>query len=229
MTDNTHEEWRDIKGYEGLYQVSNLGNVKKLSYIRSDGQKHKERFIKPHLRHKGNYVCVYLNDRQGNRKCRSLPVLVLIAFDKIPPKDLQKPLTRHLDGDVWNNRVDNLDWVLRKNYFMPENVEARRLFNEYVYDYMERAANTRKAKGLCLGYYDINDLYQETALKVWRDIDTFDPSKGTFLKFVALRFDRCFATAYKRIVDKYRRCLSLDETISINRYNQYLKEKALPW
>ena len=56
------EIWKDIEGYEGKYQVSNLGNVKSLNYNHTG----KEKILRL-LPNKNNYLCIYLY-KDGKRK-----------------------------------------------------------------------------------------------------------------------------------------------------------------
>lgn len=103
------EIWKDIEGYENIYQVSNLGNVKRLNTttIRVDGKKYKRptKILKPFKSQKG-YLLVDLG-----KKTYSVHRLVAIAF--IPnPNDL--PQVNHKDGDKTNNKVDNLEWCTNK-------------------------------------------------------------------------------------------------------------------
>ena len=103
------EIWRDIKGYEGLYQVSNLGNVKSLPrlLIYSDGQKHyyKEKILKP-TNHSRGYLKVILCDN-GIHKQFYVHRLVAEAFI---PNPFNLPQVNHIDEDKTNNRVSNLEW-----------------------------------------------------------------------------------------------------------------------
>lgn len=98
------EIWKDVVGYEGLYQVSNIGNVKSLNW-RGLG-KPKNLYLKPH--NKG-YLQVELA-KDGNKKCYTVHQLVATAF--IPnPNNLAQ--INHKDEDKKNNRVDNLEWCTR--------------------------------------------------------------------------------------------------------------------
>lgn len=102
------EIWKDIKGYEGLYQISNLGNVKSL---RRKVYNHyiKERLLNPVIIKKG-YLQIKLR-KENNYKHFKVHRLVAQAF--IPnPKNL--PQVNHKDGDKTNNCVDNLEWVTEK-------------------------------------------------------------------------------------------------------------------
>ena len=99
------ELWKDIDGYEGLYQVSNLGNVKSLNYNRTG----KERILKP-----GNNGLGYLNVllcKNGKTKTFKIHRLVANAFI---PNPYNKPEVNHKDENKTNNCVDNLEWMTSK-------------------------------------------------------------------------------------------------------------------
>lgn len=108
------EIWRDIKGYEGCYQVSNMGRVKSLSrvIVRSDGQSItvKERILSESKNDRGYYgVRISKNGKQSTPKIHSL---VANAF--IPnPQNLKE--VNHKDGNKKNNYVDNLEWSTRSH------------------------------------------------------------------------------------------------------------------
>ena len=107
------EEWKDIKDYENLYQVSNLGRVKSLKreIIYSDGRKHtyKEKILKPRKNKYGYLVVCLCNN--GNRKEFFVHRLVALAF--IPNPD-NKPHIDHIDTNPLNNVYTNLHWVTPK-------------------------------------------------------------------------------------------------------------------
>lgn len=96
------EIWKDIAGYEGLYQVSNLGNVKSLNYNHT-GKPKKLAF----KRHKSGYLTVMLC-KDGKNKNRSIQTLVANSFIENPDC---KPCVNHIDGNKENNTVGNLEWV----------------------------------------------------------------------------------------------------------------------
>lgn len=104
------EEWKDIKGYEGLYQVSNLGRVKSLerTVTRKDGRKRtiRERILKP-TPDRGGYLLVSLSKGSGKSKVFKVHRLDCEAFHENPES---KPCVNHIDENKINNAVSNLEW-----------------------------------------------------------------------------------------------------------------------
>lgn len=95
------EIWNDIKGYEGLYQVSNLGRVKSLEY---KGKK-RDKILKL-SKNKRGYLIVNLFKSQ---KSKSTYVHRIVAESFIPNKD-NKTQVNHINGLKINNCIDNLEW-----------------------------------------------------------------------------------------------------------------------
>lgn len=105
------ETWKDIKGYEGKYQVSNLGRVKSLYRTNYDINSSSYRMIKQEkilkLNCDNRYVYVELF-KDGERKNPKVHRLVLETFNPTNNKDLE---INHIDGNKLNNRLENLEWV----------------------------------------------------------------------------------------------------------------------
>lgn len=92
--------WKDIIGYEGLYQISNFGNVINVKTKKPlKGKKDKK-----------GYLCVVLYSN-GKRKEHKRHRLVALNFI---PNPFNKPEVNHKDGDKANNYVDNLEWATTK-------------------------------------------------------------------------------------------------------------------
>lgn len=92
------EIWKDIKGYEGLYSVSNRGRIKNA-----------KRILKPSNNGNG-YMLIGLRKR-GKRKNFYIHRLVALAFIENPEN---KPVINHKDYNRKNNDVNNLEWITVK-------------------------------------------------------------------------------------------------------------------
>ena len=99
------EEWKDIKNYEGLYQVSNLGRVKSLERKKKSPLKNqkyailKEKILKQSKDAEG-YPIVGLT-KNGKRKTNLVHRLVAETF---------LPIINHIDGNKENNNIANLEF-----------------------------------------------------------------------------------------------------------------------
>lgn len=102
---NPEEKWLPVAGYEGLYEVSNLGRVKRLS----SNDASKEKILKPQIQRDG-YQRVTLS-KKGQKKRMAIHRLVAIAFI---PNPQNKEQVNHLDADKLNNKLTNLQWATRK-------------------------------------------------------------------------------------------------------------------
>lgn len=94
------EIWKDIKGYENKYQISNLGRVKALDYRRTKKEK-----ILDSRNNKGYKAIALWNN--GKRRVFLIHRLVANAFIPNPNKF---PQINHKDENKLNNSVDNLEW-----------------------------------------------------------------------------------------------------------------------
>lgn len=107
-----YEEWKDIAGYEGIYQVSSFGNIKRLkSFVKhpKGGMKIINGRILKTTRKKA-YGQVTLCKETGQLNY-SVHRLVAQAFI---PNPQNKPCVNHKDGDKRNNKINNLEWCTYK-------------------------------------------------------------------------------------------------------------------
>lgn len=109
------EIWKDIEGFEGFYQISNLKRVRSLGFLTSSNIKHnssiyrKGRVLKPILKNTGYYsfnLC-----KNGVRQMKDLHRIFAEAF---LPNPENKPEINHINGIKTDNNLSNLEWVTRK-------------------------------------------------------------------------------------------------------------------
>jgi hypothetical protein len=95
------EIWKDLPGFENLYQVSNLGRVKSLPKKTNNQFSMVETILKP-IKQRNGYYFVNVGG-----KVISVHRLVAITFLK---NANNLPQVNHIDGNKGNNRVENLEW-----------------------------------------------------------------------------------------------------------------------
>ena len=108
------EEWRPVVGYEGLYEVSNMGNVKSLERMKWNGRgyhKIPERILKA-SKSSNDYLFVSLW-KDGKRKQHRVHRLVAQAFIQFVPQEGVMYDVDHRNTDRTDNRAINLYWVSR--------------------------------------------------------------------------------------------------------------------
>lgn len=119
------EEWKNIEGYEGMYQVSNKGRVKSLNFNKTKKEK-----VLAQANRGGGYTCVTLV-KNGQKKIVDVHRLVALAFI---PNPNNKPEIDHIIpiSEGGTNAADNLRWVTRaenNNNIMTKKKRSIRLIN----------------------------------------------------------------------------------------------------
>ena len=102
------EEWKDIEGYEGFYQVSNLGNIKSVNRVikrSTSSMKIKSKHMSQYIGNSG-YPMINLCI---NGKCKRHLVHRIVATAFLP-NPLNKAYVNHIDGDKQNSNLENLEW-----------------------------------------------------------------------------------------------------------------------
>lgn len=120
------EVWKDVQGYEGLYEISNKGRVKsvKLNSIR-----------KSHLSDRG-YQIITLRNKNHTKSVR---IHRLVAIHFIPNPE-GKEQVNHIDFDPYNNCVDNLEWVTNRENSC-HSVKRKEKSSKYVGVYFSNYSN----------------------------------------------------------------------------------------
>lgn len=111
--DMSIEEWRDVVGYEGFYQVSNYGRIKVLPHLVSRGFctiTCPEKILKPRVK-PNQYLFVRLSN--GYKKTSKEKYVHRLVAEAFLPNHKGKPEIDHIDGDRMNNLVTNLRWATR--------------------------------------------------------------------------------------------------------------------
>lgn len=124
------EVWKDIKEFEGIYQVSNLGNVKRLQHIKISKNKNtiykkniSEKILSP-LNNGSGYLFIRLYN-EGNKKRYYVHRLVYETFNNcIIDNDLE---VDHIDNNKSNNHLDNLQLLTRKDNMTKQFIDNNKL------------------------------------------------------------------------------------------------------
>ena len=148
------EIWKDIKGYEGLYKISNLGNILSLKYKNGNCIKLK----KPNICKNGYYV-VNLCKNYHNKICR---VHRLIAEHFIPNPE-NKPQVDHINTIRTDNRVENLRWVT--NYENAHNIITYKKTKENGKEKIKINSLLTHKKVVCVETGEIFNTRREASLK----------------------------------------------------------------
>lgn len=176
------EIWKDIPGYEGIYQVSNIGNVKSLVF-----NKHRHYYKKDYssrllskIKNNMGYYYVNLYNRKGvGYKRYLIHRLVAIAF--IPNPD-NKPFIDHINTNPTDNRVENLRWVTAKensnNHRTRQHLKEGCKNNGQPYNMMKKAFEaSRKAVQML-------DLKDGSVIKTFESISDACRYTGIFVQSI---------------------------------------------
>lgn len=108
--DTSDERWLPVVGYEGVYEVSDQGRVRRIAKSRGAVV---GRILRASRAVRGGYLMVQLQGLAAGKARQLCPIhrLVLTAFSGPPPPGME---CRHLNGDCTDNRPENLRWGTRK-------------------------------------------------------------------------------------------------------------------
>lgn len=125
------EEWRDILGYEGIYQVSNLGRIKSLDrYVnrsRNGDALVKGRIMK-FFTNKNNAFYIHLKNEFNIGQGRSVAKIVAETFIR---NENNFEYVKHKNGNVSDNRIENLDWYTKIDVNIETNKRRKKTSDYY--------------------------------------------------------------------------------------------------
>jgi len=113
---NAAEEWKDILGYEGKYQISSFGRIKSLSRIRDTKVKEgkKSYYTKVPLRERVLTPIIKTTGYVQNTLCKNMTTEIVsthrVVAEHFIGNPLNKPQINHIDGNSSNNNINNLEW-----------------------------------------------------------------------------------------------------------------------
>jgi hypothetical protein len=163
----TDEIWKDIKGYEGLYQVSNYGNIKSVKRTVPHAARRtiskKEKIMTLKKTHKGYYsIQLY---KAGKRKGYAVHRLVAMHF--LINKENYETVD-HIDANKKNNHYTNLEWVTNAENSRRKVEKRLHIFGERIY------TNKLKEK-------DVLHIRRE----FWLNSDNYNQKVETYNKLVS--------------------------------------------
>lgn len=120
------ENFVPVKGYDGIYEVSNLGRIKSLERVDCKGQHRKSLFKSPSF-DQNYYLITSLSQDRVNKMVKFHRVVA----DAFIPNPENKSEINHINGIKWDNRVENLEWVTpRENKIHAEEIGLRKTKGE---------------------------------------------------------------------------------------------------
>lgn len=176
------EIWKDIKGYEGSYQVSNLGRVKSLTrFIKRETEPCsfytiKERIMKLKENNRG-YLTVMLSSHCKS-KGFSVHRLVAEAFLENPSK---LPFVNHKDENKLNNHVDNLEWC--DNY--------------YNFNYSNVKQRAREKQGKPIEQFDLNGNFIKVFNSIGEAVELLGLNRSNLCRCLSEKSSQCAGYIWK--------------------------------
>ena len=110
--DTEFEIWKDITGYEGIYQVSNFGRIKSLGRFLKRGES--KIFVDEFIMSGGSTPIGYKTVNLTKNKVRKAFSVHRLVAEAFIPNPEGKPEVNHIDGDKLNNNYANLEWCTRR-------------------------------------------------------------------------------------------------------------------
>lgn len=190
---NQEEFWKPIKGFEGFYEVSNLGRIKSLERITNHPKGKRlvrEYILKPYISRRGYYE-VTLCRLAYRVKCE----VHKIVLETFVPNVQNKPCIDHINTNKLDNRLSNLHWVTHKensnNPITLAKIKRARSDKNYISKMLEsRRANGKKYAPIYVYQYDKNG----TFISRYDSLSDAYRKTGTTIKSITLALDNFHLT-----------------------------------
>lgn len=177
------EKWIDIPNYEGVYKISNLGNVKSLGrFVKSgNGYNTKDRILK-RCKNKKGYFYVVLCVNSKTKSC-AVHSLMAISFLNHKPDGTHKTIVDHIDNNSLNNKLENLQLISQRDNCSKDKKEKSSKYIGVCWDKQMRKWRSNinidgslKFLGLFDNELDASNCYQEY-LKAFNNNEELPTSK----------------------------------------------------
>lgn len=166
---NIKEIWADVIGYQGKYQVSNLGRIRSLPHrvnVQHGTRISPGRILRPHSNKRGYQYVMF-----GDRSKEGVHRIVCRAFRT---NWFDKPCVNHIDGNPSNNHIDNLEWCT----YSENEQHSFRVLGKKAYAHWTGKKGDKNPSSKCVSMYDLRGSFIKCFPSVNEAAAELDLSQG---------------------------------------------------